>query len=120
MEKLLRCIEIVIWPVLILFLVWYIRKPLENLISLVQTIKCKGFEIKFSEDLARIKENTGEISQAKQELIIDKQKLYGLIEVSPASSMIEVWKALEISTREKMKNCCLLMNHSKLRLIEIW
>ena len=70
---------------------------------MINRIKYKDFEISFSERLKQIPEDTAEAAKIEQDPIEDDEKISELISISPASSVIEAWKSLEISAGNKVK-----------------
>lgn len=103
MENLIRLLDVIIWPAVVLFVVFMLRKPIKALLPFVENIKYKDFEVKFRKDLDQAKEEAQEAGIELQTKIDEKTEIYKLIEVSPASAILESWKELEVSARKKVK-----------------
>ncbi len=103
MENLIRILDVLIWPSVVLFVVFMLRKPIKALLPFVENIKYKDFEVKFRKELDQVKEEAQEAGIELQTKIDEKTEIYKLIEVSPTSAILESWKELEVSARKKVE-----------------
>lgn len=102
-DQAIRLIDIVVWPVTMLLVIWFVRKQIPLALQLVRRIKYKDVEIEFSERLAQIKEEVGETSFLESSDSAEDTTLLALAQISPASAIIEVWKKLETSATKKVR-----------------
>ena len=104
MEQIVNLIEVLIWPVIFVVLVWWKRKQIGGIFSSIKTFKFRDIEINFSEKIDQMKKNVEDSQTVEVTPIIEKNKLYESIEISPASSVIEIWNTLERSASNKVSN----------------
>jgi len=102
MENLTRLLDVVVWPSVVLIIIFMLRKPIKSLLPFVENIKYKDFEVKFRKELDQIKEEAKEAGIELQTEIDERTEIYKLVEISPASAIIEAWKELETSARKKV------------------
>ena len=103
MDDLIRLIDIVAWPATTLFAIWLVRKQIRALVPLIQRIKYKEFEVEFSKRLTQINEDIGEPSPLELREAKASKLVSSLADISPSSAIIEAWKGLEQSARNKVK-----------------
>lgn len=103
MDNLIKFLDVVIWPCVVFIIIFILRKPIKSLLPFVENIKYKDFEVKFRKELDQIKEEAKDAGIELQTEISEKTEIYKLIEVSPASAILESWKELEISARKKVE-----------------
>ncbi|MHC4620554.1 MAG: hypothetical protein ACYTEQ_22635 [Planctomycetota bacterium] len=103
MEYVIRILDILAWPASVMVLLWVGRKPIEKLLSFIESVKYKDVEVKFGKQLAQVEEDVGDTILDESNEVENKSELYALIEVSPSSAIIEAWKGLEIAARNKVK-----------------
>ncbi len=103
MEYVIKILDILAWPITVMILLWIGRKPIQKLLSFIGSVKYKDVEVKFDKQLAQVKEDVGDMILESSNEVEKKTGLYALIEVSPASAIIEGWKRLEIAARNKVK-----------------
>lgn len=95
--------DILAWPTTALFLIWLARKQIRRLVPLIQRIKYKDVEIEFSKKLAEVTEDVGETPLLESVDSAERERIYALVNVSPASAVIEAWKSLERSAQGKVR-----------------
>lgn len=103
MNYLIQLIDIVAWPTTILLVVWLARKQVRLLLPLIQRIKYKEFEVEFSERIAQLNEDIGENPSPDTRTAEVSEIVSSLADISPASAIIEAWKALEQAARDKVE-----------------
>lgn len=103
MENLIKLLDVLAWPGVVLIVAFLLRKPIKALLPFVENIKYKDFEVKFRKELDQAKEEAKEAGIELQTEIGDKTEIYKLIEVSPTAAILESWKELEISARKKVE-----------------
>lgn len=104
-----------IWPVVVVFIVVILRRPLRELIAdlgrRLRSIKFPGGEAEFSDELAEIKEAADEanlppapITPLAGPLLLevegDERQWVRLAELSPRAAVTEAWRQVEIAMRE--------------------
>ena len=104
MEQAINLIDILAWPLVTLWVIWIIRKPLSLLVEQVGKIKYKGVEIEFTKQLEEIS-NQSERRRVPpgQGSIADEPQLSAIIEASPAAGVREAWRTLHVSARKKVE-----------------
>ena len=98
MDNLVRITEVLVWPIAVLVMVYWLRRPLGELIPYLQKLKYKELEIEFNRDLERLRERTRETETKGQEAAEVTSEDYYLEEVrktSPRNGILESWLALE-------------------------
>jgi len=103
MENLIKLLDVLAWPGVVLLVTFMLRKPIKVLLPFVENIRYRDFEVKFRKELDQIKEEAKESGIEIQAEIGDKTEMYRLIEASPTSAILESWKELEISARKKVE-----------------
>lgn len=107
MDLVIRLIEIVAWPVTALLLIWFARKEIRLLVPLIQRIKYKDVEIDFSKQLSQVTKDVDEYVDKSKTIEskddIDADRVLSLAEINPPSAVIEAWKELERTAREKVR-----------------
>ena len=87
------------WPIVVIVIVFMLRKPLAGLIPLLQRLKFKDLELEFGQKIERVR------AEARSELPIEhpspglpadaQDRILKLAEVSPRSAVIDAWRELE-------------------------
>lgn len=101
MEYFVRLVEALAWPFTMLLLLWLGRKRIDHLLTLVQKIKFKDFEIEFSKQLEQVKESAQEDPKLIKGDV--EPETYALLDVSPSAAILESWRQLEIAAHAKVK-----------------
>jgi len=103
MENLIKLLDVIIWPSVVLVVIFLLRKPIRSLLPFVENVKYKDFEVKFRKELNLIKEEVKEAGIELKTEIDERTERYKLVEISPTSAVIEAWKELEICARRKVE-----------------
>lgn len=103
MANFLKFIEIIIWPVVVLILSFKLREPIKSLLPFIDNIKYKGVEVKLKTELNTIKEDAAEAGIETKSTVSENTDIYKLIEISPSLAIIESWKQLEETARNKVE-----------------
>lgn len=103
LDQVIHLIDILSWPVTVLVLIFLSRNQIKFLIPLIQRIKYKDVEIEFSKKLAQVTEDVGESSLLTSDKADEVARIYTLIEISPASAVLEAWAELERTAHEKVQ-----------------
>lgn len=103
MEQIIKLLDVVIWPCVVLMMAFMLRKPIKSLLPFVENVKYKDFEVKFRKGLDQIKEGAKEAGIDLQTKIGEKTEIYKLVEISPSSAILESWKDLEVAARKKVE-----------------
>lgn len=103
MENLINFLDVVVWPCVVLIVLFILRKPIKALLPYVKTIKYKDLEVNFRKGLDQIKEEAIEAGIDIQTGIGDRSEIYKLTESSPTSAILESWKELEVSAKRKVE-----------------
>ena len=103
MENLIKLLDVIVWPSVVLIVTIMLRKPIKAFLPFVENIKYKDFEVKFRKDLNQVKEEAKEAGIEIQTEVGEKTEIFKLIEVSPTSAILESWKELELTARKKSR-----------------
>lgn len=103
MDNLIKLLDVVAWPFVVLVLVLIMRKPIKGLIPLIENIKYKDLDIKFRKELDKIEESVRESGVEVKHEIDKTSQIYKLAVVSPESVILQSWKELENAARDKVK-----------------
>ena len=109
MEYLIKIIETLAWPGVVLISVYLLRKPITELIPQLKKLKYKELEMEFNHELEALSKKSQE-SRARVEIEAPKEEedyyLQQVKEVSPRAAIMESWLELEataISTAQHFK-----------------
>ena len=86
------------WPLVLIAALVILRRPLGQLIPLLQRIKYKDFELEFGRKLDDIKSKMElePVEIPTDELIKSEERIAKLAEVSPRAAVLEAWRQLEL------------------------
>lgn len=107
LEFISKIIESVAWPLSTLVLIAILRKPIRDLIPLISKLKYKDIEMQFDKNLYRLSEKVNyELPKVQNEKETEelRDRVMKIIQISPKSSIIEVWRAVESSIIENVTN----------------
>lgn len=113
MENIIKLIDVIIWPSIVLVVIIMLKKPIKALLPFIENVKYKDFEVKFQKDLKHIKESAKDAGIEIQPDINEKTEIYKLIEVSPTSAILESWKELELTAKKKVQEIAPKDSHIK-------
>lgn len=119
MQFVVGLLEATVWPIVAVFCILTLKKPLSSLILLAQKLKFKDFEMEFGQEL---KVATIKAEGAFPELKEDKKStLIASVENLPNASILEAWgevdEAAESLLRTKLKDVNLDID-TRYKLIE--
>tara|TARA_R110002111_G_scaffold262794_2_gene341076 strand:- start:11150 stop:11704 length:555 start_codon:yes stop_codon:yes gene_type:complete len=96
-------LEILVWPVTVIVVVFILRESLARLLLTTQKLKYKDLEVSFRESIEKIEAEAQEVSlntpSPERKLESVEIDLYELASVSPTAAVIEAWKTVEIAAR---------------------
>lgn len=96
LEFVASLIESLAWPLVVLVAVWILRKPLGQLIPLLEKLKYKDLELDFSRRLEEAREVTAALPPAgREEIAAGESEAARLAAVSPRAAILEAWRVLE-------------------------
>ncbi|MFO1153139.1 MAG: DUF4145 domain-containing protein [Rhodospirillales bacterium] len=102
-DQFIHLIDILAWPgtALLLFLTtpWLTRR----LVPFIERIKYKDVEVEFSKKIAEVSENVSGPPLIESGESKERDRIYRLVEISPASAVIEAWTSLERVAEEKVR-----------------
>lgn len=102
-DQVILLIDIVAWPATALLVIWLARRQIRRMVPLIQRIKYKDVEIEFSKKLAEVTADVGESPLLESGESKERDQIYALIDISPASAVIEAWKSLERAAQDKVR-----------------
>lgn len=93
MQFITSLLDILIWPVVVIFLFFSLRIPLSSLIPLAKKLKYKDFEVEFIQELKAVKKQAeGAFPELKQD---KKALLMASAENLPNSAVLEAWQVVD-------------------------
>ncbi len=98
-----KLVEALAWPAALLLALVILKKPIGDLLSVVQKLKYKEFEVEFGQ---RVEEVAAEVVKELPPVAqapsvgepIDLRPIYKLAEVSPRSAVLEAWRSIELAS----------------------
>lgn len=110
MELILKALEIVAWPLVVIIIIILFRKPLICLMSSLNHFKFKEFEVDFRRELTEI-ESKIQILKMKETTTVSSDKteqkeldnLHLIAGISPHAAIADVWRMVEKETFEAAK-----------------
>lgn len=104
MEHLVRIIEALAWPGVALIALFVLRRPIADLIPMLQRLKYKDLELEFERDLDKLREEARDarskttLPPSDESVVADLDYyLQQVRESSPRNAVIEAWLGLESS-----------------------
>lgn len=102
MEHIIELIRILAWPVVVLMVTIFLRKPIKSALSFMKKVKYGEVEVEFDSQLKQIK---NEVAASNEKQIVIRSLLradvYRLVDVSPSAAIIEAWKDVIHIAEEK-------------------
>ena len=104
MQFIIALIDKLAWPLVLVFAVISLKRPLAKLIPLAKKLKFKDLELEFSQELKAV---TQAAEQVFPELKIDKRNVL-IISASrlPNSAVIEAWEAVDLAAEKLIHSHC--------------
>lgn len=112
LDGIARILDIIAWPLVVVFSVLILRAPLTALIPLLKKLKYKGLELEFERELeALAKESSESVKKLKQNPEAQEENI-SLVEdsqdIPPRDMIMESWIALQATALSTAKNYKLL------------
>lgn len=79
-----------------------LRKPISSLLPFVENVKYKDLEVKFRKGLEEVRAEAEESGIEFKSTSEEKEEIYRLVEISSSSAIVESWKEIEITARDKI------------------
>ena len=103
MENLIKILDLVAWPVTVLFLSFLFKVELSKILTRMNKFKYKDIEAEFDKELSIVEETTKETNKAltgNSKNIRDSynhrlERILQLAEVSPKACVSEAWREVE-------------------------
>jgi hypothetical protein len=99
MEYLIRLIEAIIWPTVVIWLGYLFKSELQKLLARMSTFKYKELEAKFERELEDAEESARSVEpppdRNKTAAHRSKDRLTQIAEASPRAAIIEAWTMIE-------------------------
>lgn len=105
-----KIIASVAWPITLLAIIFFLRKPIRNLLPFLERLKYKDFELSFRRQLEEVME-TSDIRQVTEG---EDGELEKIALTSPKSSVLKAWHEIEMAAEEKMKELQPMVRQSQL------
>lgn len=108
-QFILKLLDIVVWPLTVIVITIFFRKPLYSLIPFLKRLRYKDVELEFEGKLKKIKKTTSIEPVMSDERTFSADEVRELA-LSPRSTVIESWIRLEHSIRKKLKDNDILLS----------
>lgn len=103
MEFTLGLLDKLAWPLIVVFIILSLRKPIADLIPLAKRMKYKDFELEFGQELRAVTRTAA--GEAFPELTQDKRaRLIASADELPNATVLEAWSALADSARQLIQS----------------
>ncbi|WP_141699190.1 hypothetical protein [Candidatus Thiosymbion oneisti] len=102
MDNFIELIKILVWPVVVIWIVYLFKSNIDGLFSRLSYFKYKDAEAKFENELnnAEVRAEKIKRSELKDRAIISKQEqLERIAEISPRAAIMEAWVMIETAGR---------------------
>src|SRR5271157_6230693 len=86
------------WPCTIIIIIFLMRKPIRDLLPLLQRLKYKEFELEFGKRVEEVKEEIETALPGEAQRILPSQEVEPLVklaEISPSAAVLESWRSVE-------------------------
>jgi hypothetical protein len=99
-------VDALAWPTAVVILVYFLRKPVTELVPLLQKMKYKDFEMEFGRKLAEAREEMAleRPSESEDTISPQEERIIELARVSPRAAVTEAWRWVELATLEAARN----------------
>jgi hypothetical protein len=94
-----KIVASLVWPVTLLVIIFFLRKPIRNLLPFLERLKYKDFELSFRRQL----EDALHTSDVRQVTQVEDSKLAKLALASPRASVLQAWQELEEVAQARFK-----------------
>ena len=111
MENFVEIIKAIVWPVTLVWILYYFKADLRSLLERINKLKYKEAEANFEREVSKVHAKAKEIgkktegkkliakAENKEELNA-RDQLYRIAQISPRAAIVEAWRHLE----EKINN----------------
>ncbi len=108
LEFISSLINSLAWPISIIIILIFFRKYIIKIIPSIEKFKYKDFEVEFAKTIKELMDNSKadieSIPQKDNEKLITREdKLFGLLEISPRSAIIESWLLVETAASNALQ-----------------
>lgn len=102
MQFTIELLDKLVWPGVVVYLFFVLRKPLSALIPQAKKLKYKDFEVEFSQELKAVKKQAeGAFPELKQD---KKTVLIASAGTLPNSAVLEAWKVVDEAAESLIKS----------------
>lgn len=93
------------WPAAVIVIVILLREPLKGLVSMLQRMKYKDFELEFGRKVAKAGEDADveDDLRPSAELTSEETRIIELVGISPRVAVTEAWRLVEVASLEAAK-----------------
>jgi hypothetical protein len=117
-DLIIRLLQVVIWPLTVLFLATAFRAQIAALIGRVSRVKRGELEIDFNQKLQQIADKAEEDVQAAQKHLLPSDPharlIYSLLEVDPLSAILAGWVRFAEAARKRLGDASPMLNGMRL------
>jgi hypothetical protein len=94
------------WPIAAIVLVLFLRKPIKNLLPLLQRLKYKELELEFGKRVEEVKDELATELPSDAAILPPGEinALHRLAELSPRSVVLEAWRNVELAALEAARS----------------
>ncbi len=100
MEALITILDITIWPITVLVISLIFKTETKKLITRLTSLKFKGVEANFTNELKQIEKDAQKIKSNKESVSVTsikeiENRLDRLVDISPKAAILEAWSEIE-------------------------
>jgi hypothetical protein len=99
------------WPLVVLVVLFMLRRPLHNLVPFLEELRYKDFVLKFRAGLSEVRASTSlqpvpvpvpEATSPPEPFQDELETLYGVAKLAPTAAVIQAWATLEDAIVERV------------------
>jgi hypothetical protein len=90
------------WPVVVLVVILFLRRHVNDLVPFLQKLKYKELELEFGRRVEQVKEDVGKLPTKPDlpEVASEIEAAARIAEVNPRAAILETWREVEQAARE--------------------
>lgn len=107
-DQAISLVNTLAWPLVVLAVVFSLRKEIRKLIPSIKKLKTGPFEVEFDRQLSELIAESSEVlpdpsNGVTMEVLSVNDRLVKLARINPRSAILEAWRKLELSLRDAIE-----------------
>ena len=99
MQELLKLIEVMVWPIVAILMIYKFERPISKLLSQISKFKAGSLEVEFEEKVRELQMSYESKEDEVVEQALDQEEIMRLSKSNPRKAILEAWKNLEINMK---------------------